>query len=213
LGPRSARSSRFGFRRHFGVAPWSDFVEVYWGQGCQIYVTPTGLQEVCIALLTSDPQMRVADALPQFPQLAARLHDAQPLTLELGGVTTLEQFGKVARGNAALVGDASFTVDGITGQGLSLAFQQALFLSDAIAAKNLAAYEIAHGNLLSAPARMARLLLLLARHDWLRRRTLRLFANNPNFFAELVSTHAAGPASHRSAPIEVLDQECQVLNA
>ncbi|MFZ0884499.1 MAG: FAD-dependent monooxygenase, partial [Candidatus Acidiferrales bacterium] len=31
LGPRSVRSSRFGFRRHFAIAPWSNFVEVYWG--------------------------------------------------------------------------------------------------------------------------------------------------------------------------------------
>lgn len=213
LGPRGVRSARFGFRRHFAIAPWSDFVEVHWGRNCQIYITPTGSQEVCIALLTSDPQMRIADALPQFPQLAAHLNDAQPLTPELGGVTTLERSGKVARGNTALVGDASFTVDGITGQGLSLASQQALCLGDAIAAENLAAYEIAHRMLVNAPARMARLLLLLARHDWLRRRTLRFFANNPNLFAKLVSTHAAGPASHRSAPIEVLDQPCQVQRA
>jgi flavin-dependent dehydrogenase len=213
LGPRSVRSSRFGFRRHFAIAPWSNFVEVYWGNRCQIYITPTGPREVCIALLASDPQMRIAAALPQFPQLAARFDNARPLTAELGGVTTLERFGKVARGSTALVGDASFTVDGITGQGLSLAFQQALHLSDAIAGKNLAAYEIAHCYLVRAPARMARFLLLLARHNWLRRRTLRILANNPSLFASLLSSHSGKTASHHAAPIEVLDRSRQVLRA
>lgn len=213
LGPRSARSARFGFRRHFAVAPWSDFVEVYWGNRCQIYVTPTGLRDVCVALLATEPQLRIADALPQFPQLAARLHDARPLTAELGGVTSLERFGKVARRTTALVGDASFTVDGITGQGLSLAFQQALHLSEALATENLGAYEIAHRNSVRAPARMARFLLLLARHNWLRRRTLRTLANNPNLFARLLPSHSSKTASHRAAPIEVLDQPRQVLRA
>jgi menaquinone-9 beta-reductase len=213
LGPRSVRSARFGFRRHFAIAPWSGFVEVYWGRNCQIYVTPTGAQEVCIALLTSDPQMRIPDALPQFPKLAASLNDAQPLTPELGAVTTLERSGKVARGSTALVGDASFTVDGITGQGLSLAFQQALDLSDAIAAENLAAYEIAHRKRVSAPARMARLLLFLARHDPVRRITLRTFAKNPRLFARLLSLHSGKTASRPVAPIEILDQPCQVQRA
>jgi flavin-dependent dehydrogenase len=213
LGPRRLSSSRFGFRRHFAIAPWSGFVEVYWGRNCQIYVTPTGSHEVCIALLAGDPQMRIADALPQFPELASRLNDAQPLTAELGGVTTLERSGKVARENTALVGDASFTVDGITGQGLSLAFQQALHLSDSIAAENLATYEIAHRKLVSASARMARLLLFLAHHDPVRRITLRTLAKNPSLFTRLLSLHAGSTAALRTAPVQVLDQECQVLSA
>ena len=213
LGPRRVRSSRFGFRRHFAVAPWNNFVEVHWGRRCQIYVTPTGRSEVCIALLAADPQLRLAQALQQFPELAARLRAAQPLTAELGGLTMLERVGKVARGNTALVGDASFTVDGITGQGLSLAFEQALPLGEALAAENLAAYEIAHRKLVNAPARMARLLLLLARNDWLRRKTLRIFATRPHLFAKLVSMHAAKPASPRGARIASLDQPCEVLRA
>lgn len=213
LGPRGVRSARFGFRRHFAVAPWSDFVEVHWGHRCQIYVTPTGPREVCIALLAGDSQMRIADALPQFSQLAARLHDAHPLTAELGGVTRFERFGKVTRGNTALVGDASFTVDGITGQGLSLAFQEALPLSEALAVGNLAAYEIAHRKLVAPPAQMARVLLLLARHDLLRRFALRTLAKNPGFFSKLLSSHAGSSARHRIAPSEVLDAECHALSA
>jgi menaquinone-9 beta-reductase len=214
LGPRRLHSSRFGFRRHLAVAPWTDFVEVYWGHRCQIYVTPTGPGEVCIALLSSDPQMRIETALHQFPELADRLRSAQPLTAELGGVTMLERFGKVARGRAALVGDASFTVDGVTGQGLSLAFQQAIHLGEALASQNLASYGIAHRKIVMRPARMARLLLLLGRYDWLRRTTLRILAKHPNLFARLLSMHAgASTAPQSTKPRDICDVGCQVLRA
>jgi flavin-dependent dehydrogenase len=53
LGPRRMRSARFGFRCHYAIPPWSDFVEVYWGEHCQIYVTPTGPDEICLAVLTT----------------------------------------------------------------------------------------------------------------------------------------------------------------
>ena len=214
LGPRRLHSSRFGFRRHFAVTPWTNFVEVYWGRRCQIYVTPTGPGEVCIALLASDPQMRIETALHQFPELADRLHGALPLTAELGGVTMLERFGKVARGRTALVGDASFTVDGITGQGLSLAFQEAIYLGEALASENLASYEIAHRKIVTRPARMARLLLLLGRNDWLRRTVLRLLAKHPNLFAKLLSVHAGESAAPQSTkPRDICDVGCQVQRA
>ena len=60
---------------------------------------------------------------------------------------------------------------------------------------------------------MARLLLLLARHDWLRRKTLRTFANNPDLFAKLLSCTPANPPRNAAAPIEVLDQPCEVFRA
>src|SRR5690606_8946557 len=36
---------RFGVRRHFAMAPWTDLVEVHWGPGCEAYVTPTSRGE------------------------------------------------------------------------------------------------------------------------------------------------------------------------
>src|SRR5215471_11795344 len=49
---RGARR-RFGMRRHFRVEPWSDFVEVHWGDGVEAYVTPVGSGSVGIAFLWS----------------------------------------------------------------------------------------------------------------------------------------------------------------
>jgi flavin-dependent dehydrogenase len=213
LGPQRVRSARFGFRCHFAIAPWSEFVEVYWGERCQIYVTPTGRDEVCVAVLTSDPKMRVERALQYFPVVARRLRDACRSTEESGCQTLLEYPRNVAQGNVALVGDASFTVDGITGQGMSLAFQQALLLGDALASEDLAPYRVAHRKFIQGPSRMARLLLLLDRQAWLRRKALRMFAENPRIFSRMISSHANCP---RPAPIrvsELFDFGWQVLRA
>ena len=213
LGPRRVHSARFGFRCHYAIAPWSDFVEVYWGEHCQIYVTPTGPDEICLAVLTSDPQMRVERALQHFPVVARRLGDARRTTEESGCQTVLEYPRSVAHGNVALVGDASFSVDGITGQGMSLAFQQAVRLGDALAAEDLAPYRVAHRRFMLGPVRMARLLLLLDRQAWLRRKALRMFAANPKLFARLISSHANCP---KPAPIrasEMFDLGWQVLRA
>jgi flavin-dependent dehydrogenase len=213
LGPRRARSARFGFRCHFAIAPWSDFVEVYWGERCQIYVTPTGPDEINLAVLTSDPKMRVERALQHFPGVARHLGDARRVSEDSGCQTVLEYPRSVAHGNVALVGDASFSVDGITGQGMSLAFQQALRLGEALAADDLAPYRVAHRKFIHGPTHMAQLLLLLDRQTWLRRKALRMFATNPKLFARMISWHANCP---KPAPIrasEMFDLGWQVLRA
>lgn len=59
---RGGRHRRFGVRRHFACRPWSDMVEVYWGPGCEAYVTPVGPREVGVAMLWSDPRDAPAKA-------------------------------------------------------------------------------------------------------------------------------------------------------
>ena len=213
LGPRSVRSTRFGFRCHYAIAPWSDFIEVYWGERCQIYVTPTGPDEICLAVLTSDPHLRVERALQQFPAVANRLSGTRAISDELGRPTILEHASDVARDGVALVGDASFSVDGITGQGLSLAFQQALLLADALASGDLSGYQTAHRRSTQEPEIMARFLLLLGRHTWLRRKVLRMFQRNPNVFARIVASHADYPKPEPIKAAEIFNFGWQVLRA
>ena len=40
------RSKRLGVRRHYAMRPWSPFVEVYWTDGAEAYVTPVDDQLV-----------------------------------------------------------------------------------------------------------------------------------------------------------------------
>ena len=60
LQPGRRERTRYGFRQHFRAAPWTDLVEVYWGDGCQIAVTPTAPDEVGLAMVSRNSQMRIA---------------------------------------------------------------------------------------------------------------------------------------------------------
>jgi len=55
LSPRSPLP-RYGLRRHFRVAPWTDLVEVYWTPAAEAYVTPVSADVVGIGLLFGRPQ-------------------------------------------------------------------------------------------------------------------------------------------------------------
>ena len=193
LQPLRPPQPRFGFRIHFRRAPWTDYMELHWGHACQIYVTPVGPDEVCAALISRDQHLRLDDALAQFPQLAARLRGVSRATTERGAVTANCSLRRVWRGNLALVGDASGSVDAITGEGLCLAFHQALALADSLASGDLAAYERAHRRLARRPKLMSNLMLTLDRRAWLRRRALRLMAAQPRIFQSLLAFHLCVP--------------------
>ena len=196
LEQTARESSRFGFRRHFRVAPWADHVEVHWGPGFQIYVTPVGPEEVCIALLCRDPQTRLSDALPYFPELSRRLVDAPILNSERGAVTRSRLFKRIYRDRTVLIGDASGSVDAVTGEGLCLAFHQAFALADALESGNLAAYEASHRKILRRPMWMGDLMLMLDHFPWLRRPALHAMHWQPAIFRKLLAVHVGTPQLH-----------------
>ena len=74
----SRNSRRFAYRRHYARKPWTEFMEIYWGEACQIYVTPVSPEEVCVALISHKPDLRLTEALRRFPQLASHLGGALP---------------------------------------------------------------------------------------------------------------------------------------
>jgi flavin-dependent dehydrogenase len=135
---------RFGFRQHFRIAPWSDFVEVHWGRQCQMVVTAVRPEEICLVVTSRSPQVRLKEALTHFPEIARRLAGHPAVTRDLGAISALHAIRRVCKHNVALVGDASGSVDSLTGEGLGLAFQQANALAEALANDNLGLYEVAH---------------------------------------------------------------------
>src|SRR5581483_8007590 len=56
-------SRRFAHRRHFAISPWTDFMEIYWGERFQIYVTPVSESEVCISVISREAGLLVEDAI------------------------------------------------------------------------------------------------------------------------------------------------------
>jgi flavin-dependent dehydrogenase len=182
-------TKRYGFRRHFKREPWVEYVEIYWGNGCQIYVTPVAPDEVGVALLSRDPKLRIGDALGQFPALAARLEGAPESSSERGALTGSRRLRRVTRGNVALIGDASGSVDAISGEGLCLGFRQALGLADAMERGDLSLYETAHRQLAVRPRFMADFMLTMDRWEFLRKRALPTLASHPELFAGLLAMH------------------------
>ncbi len=180
---------RFAQRRHYRVKPWTDCVEVHWGRKMQAYVTPLGNDETCVALISRDPRVRFAEAWKEFPRLSDNLSNAQVSSVGRGATTAMRELARVYRGNVALLGDASGSVDAITGEGLGLSFRQALALADALETGRLEKYQSAHRRLARRPHVMARLLLLLDRCTALRRRVLRGLAGDPDLFARMLTAH------------------------
>ena len=189
LEARRLTPRRFAHRLHYAVAPWTEHVEVHWNRGCQMYVTPVGEQEVGVALITSEREQDFATALQMFPRLARRLTGASVSSRIRGAVTATTFMPRVTVDRVALVGDASGTVDAITGEGLGLAFRQSVALAESLGTGSTAAYEKAHRAIGFRPRTMSRALLLLDRHPQLLQAAVRLFAARPAAFRRLLALH------------------------
>jgi menaquinone-9 beta-reductase len=189
-GPRPRL--RYAFRTHYEIRPWTDHMEVYWGDRCQGYATAVSDKQICVAIASHDPNFRLQDGLRELPGLRARLRGARTVSRERGALTGNRMLRRVWRENVALIGDASGTVDAITGEGLGLAFSQAVVLAECLESGNLERYQIAHPNLSRRPRLMARLMLTLDGRPNLQRRTLRVFRRRPEIFQGLLKFHVGG---------------------
>jgi flavin-dependent dehydrogenase len=182
-------SQRFGFRRHYRIAHWSEFVEVDWTKHGQLYITPTGPEEICVAFLTRDPRIRLEDAFEAFPEIQSRLQGAASITREQGAISAMRSLRRVYRGSCALIGEASGSVDAITGEGLSMIFQQAVALAQALVRKHLSQYQAEHRRISRLPRIMATLMLQMDRSPWLRARALHAFQAKPLLFTRMLTIH------------------------
>jgi flavin-dependent dehydrogenase len=171
------------------VAPWSRFVEVYWSGRTQAYVTPVGPGEVGVAFISADPAVRPDACLDLFPLLRARLEGAEIIGKAQGATSVMLRIPRVVQGNVALIGEASGSVDAITGEGLSLLFREAIALGSALRAGDLCSYKRQHVRILRRARVMSRLLLSLSEFPRWRGRVFRAFDAEPLAFQNLLSLH------------------------
>lgn len=157
-----ARRPRFGLRRHYRMAPWSDLVEVYWSPGAEAYVTPVADQLVGVAVLggsRGDFDSRLA----AFPALRERLAAAEPAGGVRGAGPLRQDVRCRVRANVLLVGDASGYIDALTGEGISVALAQAAVLVECLQSGSAAGYEHAWRQV-SRKSRLLTAGLLWSRH-------------------------------------------------
>lgn len=183
---------RYATRRHYQRPPWSDHVEIHWTARGQFYVTPVGPREICVVFITRWPVERLDPALAACPHLAARLDGAPVAAPPRGALSITATLRRVVTPTIALVGDASGSVDAITGDGLLLAFRQADALASAMAGGDLAAYGRAHRRVMRRPLWMARLLLTMDGWPAVGRRALPALARTRTLFRELLAVHTGG---------------------
>lgn len=163
-GPRS-QAPRYGLRRHYQVAPWTDRVEVHWTPGAEAYVTPVSGDVVGVALLFARPH-RGGGAGPAaagpaaagggtpgaasgdfdtrlsaFPALRDRLGGALPASEVRGAGPMRQEVRRRVYGRVLLAGDASGYLDALTGEGIGVGLAQAEALAGCLAAGRPADYE------------------------------------------------------------------------
>jgi flavin-dependent dehydrogenase len=211
LSAAREHTRRIGMRQHFQVEPLSDFVEIYWGERGQAYVTPIGKKEICVALISNNKFASFEQGIAQFPPLASHLAGAERTTSPRGAVSISRTLKSVYCDNVALLGEASGSVDAITGEGLAMAFRQAGALGQALAAEDLSLYQAAHRQISTLPSFMARSMLLMDKSSWVRQRALRAFIKKPALFERLLSVHV-GEMSLKSFGIRgILNLGWQIL--
>jgi 2-polyprenyl-6-methoxyphenol hydroxylase-like FAD-dependent oxidoreductase len=180
---------RIGLRQHFKVEFPPDFVEVHWSNHGQAYVTPVSPREICVAFVATTKFPSIASALTHFPRLQQQLHSATPTNAPRGSITLSRKLHRVTRGNVALIGDASGSVDAVTGEGLGLSFRQAIALGQALRNNDLAPYQQAHRAIQRLPYFMGRTMLLLDSSPNIRNLALPLLERHPTLFERLLSVH------------------------
>ncbi|MGA8432292.1 MAG: NAD(P)/FAD-dependent oxidoreductase [Candidatus Sulfotelmatobacter sp.] len=206
------RNIRYGFRRHYRIAPWTNLIELYWARHAQGYVAYVTEDQVCIGLMSRDPRLRADEALRCFPALEARLRGAEIVSKERGALSVTRKLKRVYRGNVALIGDASGTVDVITGEGLGLAFSQAIVLANCLRSEQLKLYQLEHRRLMMRPSLMARLMLMMDGRSGLQKRALTVFHKRPELFRRLLALHV-GEVSPRDLALDGLSFGWGLLTA
>lgn len=189
LDTHAHHQCRIAYRRHYRVKPWSEFTEVHWGHDSQAYATAVGDEEICVTVIARELGRRLDSLLREFPSLSRYLQGAEATTVGRGAVTAMHRLARVCRGRVALIGDASGSVDAITGEGLGLAFQQAMALAEALVTGGLEEYQAAHRRLARRPHWMGQLMLALGSDTTRRQRVLRMLGQQPSLFERLLAIH------------------------
>ena len=206
-----ARRKRFGMRAHFRLAPGQpqpSWVDVFVGEGHELYVTPLPDSEFGVAALADAlPHGELAErvflrwALGQ-PALAARLEGAQQVS-ELVGASPLERRARAGfASGVVLLGDAAGSTDPITGGGMAQALMTAELLASYISVHLraradrdeawIAAFDRARRAMLRNYRAVTRMTLWLAEHRRLAQGAILSLRLAPSMFSYLLGICGGG---------------------
>jgi flavin-dependent dehydrogenase len=189
IAAASGNPARFGQRRHWSVAPWSDHVEVWWAPHAEAYVTPVAPDLVGVAILHRRAGLSYDTLLDGFPELRERLAGAPAGPVRGAGPLRHAVRARV-RGRVLLVGDAAGYEDALTGEGVSLALDQADAAVAALTGGDLAGYEAQWRRRTRTYRLLTRALVLLTSARPVRRAVVPLCVAAPPLFRGAVNVLA-----------------------
>jgi len=197
---------RFGLRARYslqGRAP--EWVSVHAAVGAEAYLTPVGPAEVNIALLLEreaaqglrgDLAGKASELIGRFGALASLLDGAELNTEPAVCGPLRREARRLVLDRAVLVGDAAGFLDGITGEGMSLALRGAEIASEVLSAalhaddlseRRLAPYPQQWNREIRDQVRLTEVILWGIRHRRLARRAVGALARRPELFGRLLA--------------------------
>ncbi len=190
-GKKPTSLKRKGARLYIATPPWTNMVEVYWANNIEAYVTPNSHKSIGIMFSWDLKNFKANEdtLLSFFPTLKEKIDNKErqgPL-MYIGNFAHQSQEASVD--NIAFIGDAVVFMDGVTGEGLSLAFEAANLLSESIINDDLISYNIDIKKLKNKYIVITNLALLLTQHKFLRKCIIKLFSLFPTIFRFVLKTN------------------------
>ncbi len=172
---------RFGVRQHFSIKPWSEFVEVYWGKGCEAYVTPVSNDTINIAILSNEGKP-ILEHLQQFPELINRLKKSEVVSKPAGAGPLYRRTLRRKKGRILLAGDSAGFVDAMTGEGNTLAILTGIACADLIAKNRAILYPFMWWKIVWRYWLLTKTALFLVGTNQLRDKVIRFLEKHPVVF-------------------------------
>ncbi len=179
-GPR-----RWGIRRHYDIAPWTDSVEVYWSKRAEAYVTPVADDCVGIAIL-SGSRGGFDHHFEGFGELRDRVSGRSHGPDRAAGPLRQNVRSRTA-GRVLLVGDAAGYIDALTGEGMGLAFGAAELMVKCVVTEQPEEYDRAWRRLTRRYRMITAAVLQASSHRPLRAAVVPAAQALPAVFSRLVN--------------------------
>lgn len=212
--PAPMPKNRNGARVHYQITPWSDKVQVHWKKGIECYIAPSS--ENCVEFIFGwnkdfvDLHKTQGDNMEErlfsfFPELHKHIAAANKLSKFNAMASLATGSKKPLQGRVVLLGDAAMFCDPITGEGMSIAFEQAEMLSSLIDVLHTQSGQQQYIKQVERRISQYKLItrgaIILSNYPLIRRLVIRIFNHFPGVFQYALEQNMGSKKSRISSPM------------